>query len=46
MNDDPHLTIDEIQMETGMSCGTIERLIFDHLQLKKNFRLLDTQPID
>ena len=32
---DPPLTIDEIQVETGMSCGTIERIIFDYLQLRK-----------
>ena len=30
-----HLTIDEIQVETGISRGTIERIISDHLQLKK-----------
>jgi len=35
INDDPHLTIDEIQVETGMSRGTIERIISNHLQLKK-----------
>ena len=29
--DDPHLTIDEIQVETGMSRGTIERIISDYL---------------
>lgn len=35
IDDDPHLTIDEIQVETGMSRGTIERIISDHLKLKK-----------
>ena len=30
---DSHLTIDEIQVETGMSCATIERIISDYLQL-------------
>ena len=29
------LTIDEIQVETGMSRGTIERIISDYLQLRK-----------
>ena len=32
---DPHLTIDEIQVETGMSHGTIERIISEYLQLRK-----------
>ena len=32
---DPHLTIDEIQVETGMSRGTIQRIISDYLQLRK-----------
>ena len=32
---DPHLTIDEIQVETGMSRRTIERIISDYLQLRK-----------
>jgi hypothetical protein len=31
IDDDPHRTIDEIQMETGMSRGTLERIISDHL---------------
>jgi histone-lysine N-methyltransferase SETMAR len=35
IDDDPHLTIDEIQVETGMTRGTIERIISDHLKLKK-----------
>ena len=43
INDDPHLTIDEIQVETGMSRGTIERIISNHLQLKKS--LLDGCPM-
>ena len=29
IDDDPHLTIDEIQVETGMSRGTIVRIIAD-----------------
>ena len=32
---DSHLTIDEIQVETGMSRGTIERIISDYLQMRK-----------
>ena len=30
-----YLTIDEIQVETGMSRGTIERIISEYLQLRK-----------
>ena len=32
---DPYLTIDEIQVETAMSRGTIERIISDYLQSRK-----------
>ena len=32
---DPHLTIDEIQVETGMTRRTIQRIISDYLQLRK-----------
>ncbi len=35
IDEDPHLTIDEIEVETDMSRGTIERIISDHLKLKK-----------
>ncbi len=35
IDDDPHLKINEIQVETRMSRGTIERIISDHLKLKK-----------
>ena len=30
-----HLTIDEIQVETGMSCRIIEQIISDYLQLRE-----------
>ena len=46
------LTIDEIQVETGMSRGTIERIISDYLQLRKITarwvpnRLTDAQRIE
>ena len=29
-----HLTIHEEQVETGLSHGTVERIIYDHLKLK------------
>jgi [histone H3]-lysine36 N-dimethyltransferase SETMAR len=35
VNSDPHVTIDEIQLETGLSRGTIERIMSDHLKLRK-----------
>ena len=49
---DPNLTIDEIQVETGMNRGTIERIISDYLQLRKIIArlvpniLTDTQRIE
>ncbi len=35
IHDDPYSTIDEIRVQTGLSHGTIERIISDHLKLKK-----------
>jgi hypothetical protein len=35
IDEDPHLTIDVIQEETRLSRGTIERIICDHLKLRK-----------
>ena len=35
IDNDPYLTIDEIQVETGLSHGTAQRIVSDHLQLKK-----------
>ncbi|CAF3357273.1 unnamed protein product [Rotaria sp. Silwood2] len=32
--DDSYSTIDELCVQTGLSHGTIERIIFDHLKLK------------
>ena len=49
---DPHLTIDEIQMETGMTRRTIQRIICEYLQLRKiparwlNNILTDAQRIE
>ena len=49
---DPHLTIDEIQVETGMTRRTIQRIISDYLQLRKitarwlNNILTDAQRIE
>ena len=34
-NDDPYSTIEEVQEQTGLSYGTIHRIITDHLNLKK-----------
>ncbi|CAF4976585.1 unnamed protein product, partial [Rotaria sp. Silwood1] len=34
-NDDPYSTIDELRVQTGLSHGTIERIISDHLKLKQ-----------
>ncbi|CAM4982674.1 unnamed protein product [Rotaria socialis] len=35
IDNDPYLTIDEIQVETGLSHGTTQRIVSDHLKLKK-----------
>ncbi len=35
INDNPHVTIEEIQMQSGLSHGTVQRIISDHLNLKK-----------
>ncbi|CAF4414632.1 unnamed protein product, partial [Didymodactylos carnosus] len=35
INDDPYITINELEAESGLSHGTIQRIISDHLQLKK-----------
>ncbi|CAF3370476.1 unnamed protein product [Rotaria socialis] len=35
IDNDPYLTIDEIQVETGLSHGTTQRIVSGHLKLKK-----------
>ncbi|CAF4375665.1 unnamed protein product, partial [Rotaria sp. Silwood2] len=35
INDNPHITIQEMEVQTGLSHGTIHRIISDHLNLKK-----------
>jgi transposase len=35
INNDPHLTYDDIIAETFLSHGTIERIIHDHLKMRK-----------
>lgn len=35
IDDDPYLTVDEIEEQTGLSHGTVQRIISDHLQLRK-----------
>ncbi|CAF4010266.1 unnamed protein product [Rotaria sp. Silwood1] len=35
IDDDPYVTIEELQEYTGMSHGTIHKTILDHLKLKK-----------
>ena len=35
IDDDSHVTIEEIQEQTGLSYGTTQRIIKDHLQLTK-----------
>ena len=35
INGNPHVTIEEIQIQSGLSHGTVQRIIFDHLNLKK-----------
>jgi hypothetical protein len=40
--DDPYATIDELEAESGLSHGTVQRIISDHLQLEK----ICSQPSD
>ena len=35
IDDDPHITIEEVQERTDLSHGTVQRIIADHLKLKK-----------
>ena len=35
IDNDPYLTVDEIEEQTGLSHGTVQRIISDHLQLRK-----------
>jgi hypothetical protein len=35
IDDDPYLIVDEIEEQTGLSHGTVQRIISDHLQLRK-----------
>lgn len=35
VNDDPHVTIAELQKHTGLSYGTVHRILSDHLELRK-----------
>ena len=35
INDNPHITIQEMEAQTGLSHGTIHRIISNHLNLKK-----------
>ncbi|CAF4820702.1 unnamed protein product, partial [Rotaria sp. Silwood1] len=35
VNDDPHVTIAELQEHTGLSYGTVHRILSDHLELRK-----------
>ncbi|CAF4307448.1 unnamed protein product [Rotaria sordida] len=35
IDDDPHITIEEVQEQTGLSHDTVRRIITDHLNLKK-----------
>jgi len=35
INDNPHITIQEMEVQAGLSHGTIHRIITDHLNLKK-----------
>jgi histone-lysine N-methyltransferase SETMAR len=35
IDDDPYLTVDEIEEQTGLSHGTVQRIISDYLQLRK-----------
>ncbi|CAF3204735.1 unnamed protein product, partial [Rotaria sp. Silwood2] len=35
IDNDPHVTVEELQAETDLSHGTIQRIISDHLNLRK-----------
>ena len=35
INDDPHISLHQLEAQTSLSYGTIERIIHDHLQLRK-----------
>ena len=35
VNDDPHVTTAELQEHTGLSYGTVHRVLSDHLELRK-----------
>ena len=35
IDNDPYLTVDEIEEQTGLSHGTVQRIISDHLRLRK-----------
>ena len=35
IDDDPHITIEEVQEQTDLSHGTVQRIISDHLNLRK-----------
>lgn len=35
ITDDPHITIEEIEVQTSLSHGTIQRIVSDHLNLRK-----------
>jgi histone-lysine N-methyltransferase SETMAR len=35
INDDPHITIEDIQEQTDLSFGTVQRIVSDHLNLRK-----------
>ncbi|CAF3797997.1 unnamed protein product, partial [Rotaria sp. Silwood1] len=35
INDDPHITIEEVQEQIGLTYGTIQRIISNHLNLTK-----------
>ncbi|CAF1386410.1 unnamed protein product [Rotaria sp. Silwood1] len=35
INDDPYVIIDELEAQSGLRRGTVQRIVSDHLQLKK-----------
>ncbi|CAF3359330.1 unnamed protein product, partial [Rotaria sp. Silwood2] len=35
VNDDPYVTIAELQKHTGLNYGTVHRILSDHLELRK-----------
>ncbi|CAF4630581.1 unnamed protein product [Rotaria sp. Silwood2] len=47
VNDDPHVTIAELQEHTRLSYGTVHRILSDHLELRKIIaRYIPKQPTD